>query len=361
MLETQSPPSTATRLPRMLRQLLCALWQLVQAGVLLYGLATTGYLLARGLVGEQWAVVAFANNFLPWWSLGGLLLGLVALFSHRRWLLAALQVPVILAFVVLYGPLLLPRDPGEVAGGGPALTIASYNTLSALSDPARVLDVVADLQTDVIGLQELGPDHADLLAAQLSGDYPYQALYPELPVHGVGLLSRYPILSEEVIRLAPGAMLTLRAELDIAGTPVTLLVTHPPTPTGFLSPVTYNTERRDAEIALLIAEHIRPALDGPLLVIGDFNLTDQSNAYRDLDALLDDAYRDAGPGLGFTFPASLFNITDSVPLLRIDFIWYNRHFVAREAWTGEDAGTSDHLPVAATLVLKTEPMGQGER
>ncbi len=184
--------------------ILRAIWKLVLAASLLYGLAVTGYLLARVAVGERWNWIAFANNFVPWWALGNAILIGIALFSRQRGLLVACQLPGIVAFVILYGDLLLPPDrPAEATSGSP-LTAATYNIISITSDPQRIQTEIAALDADIVGLEEVGPVHAELFAADLAQAYPYQAMYPGLPVSGVGLLSRYPIIEEKMFRPLAG-------------------------------------------------------------------------------------------------------------------------------------------------------------
>jgi hypothetical protein len=102
-------------------------WILVQAGIAINGLLVIGYLLARVVVGERWKAVAFTNNFVPWMAAVGLLLSLIALFSRYRWGLIALQLPSIIAFLVLYGGLFLPKGSTAQQAGGPELTVATYN------------------------------------------------------------------------------------------------------------------------------------------------------------------------------------------------------------------------------------------
>lgn len=343
-------PPEASRIHR----LRYAAWNLILAFILLYGLGVTGYWAARLIVGEHWGWIAFANNFVPWWALGGLIAGGIAAFSRWRWRLIALQGPGLIAFLVAYGPLLLPHSPAAVASGTPLLTVATYNIIASTSDPQRVLEVTAGLEADVIGLQEVGPVHAALLEQTLIDEYPYQVLYPKLPVHGVGLLSRYPILSQELIPPFPDSMLYLRATLDVNGESITVYVVHPPPPRQFISPLTYDDSRRDAEIAILKDDYLAHET-GPVIVLGDFNMTDQSDAYRLMDDGFDDAFRTAGWGLGFTFPDKIRASIRIIPrLIRIDYIWYNACFAASGVEVGSDGGTSDHRPVVAQIVLKSQ-------
>jgi vancomycin resistance protein VanJ len=327
------------------------IWKLVLAASLVYGLVVSGYLLARVVVGERWNWIAFANNFVPWWALGNAVLIVIVLFSRERWLLVACQLPGIVAFVILYGALLLPPDrPAEATNGTP-LTAATYNILSITSDPQRVRDQITALDADIIGLEEVGPDHAQIFAADLAQAYPYQAMYPNPQVAGIGLLSRYPIIEEKMFRPLPDSMYHLRAVVEIDGVAVTVYVAHPRPPQQAMSPLIYDDNARNAEIAALIHDYLAHE-SGPLIVLGDFNMTDQSDAYRQMDGVLTDSFREAGRGMGFTFPASIRStIRLFPPLLRIDYIWHNDQLSVRAISVAGDSGTSDHYPVVARLVL----------
>jgi vancomycin resistance protein VanJ len=331
------------------------IWKLLLAASLLYGLAVSGYLVARVVVGERWNWIAFANNFVPWWALGNAVLIVIVLFSRERWLLVACQLPGIVAFVILYGDLLLPPDHPVEASGGTPITAATYNILSIVSDPQRVRDQITALDADIVGLEEVGPDHAQTFAADLAQSYPYQAVYPHPQVSGIGLLSRCPILEEKLFRLLPDSMYGLRAVVEINGVPVTVYVVHPHPPERAHSPFTYDDDIRNAEIAVLVNDYLAHE-SGPLIVLGDFNMTDQSDAYRQMDGVLSDAFREAGRGMGFTFPGSTPLMIRLFPrLLRIDYVWHSADFRAYAAFVADDSGTSDHHPVVARLALEPAP------
>jgi vancomycin resistance protein VanJ len=335
--------------------ILRVIWKLTLAASLLYGLAITGYLLARIAVGERWNWIAFANNFVPWWALGNAILIVIVLFSRERWLLVACQLPGIVAFVILYGDLLMPRDQAVEASSGTPLSAATYNIISLTSDPQRVRAEIAALDADIVGLEELGPVHAQVFAADLAQAYPYQVTYPNPQVAGVGLLSRYPIIEENMFRPLPDSMYCLRAVVDVDGAPVTVYVVHPRPPQWARSPFTYDDDLRNAEIAVLVDDYLAHE-SGPLIVVGDFNMTDQSDAYHQMNDRLHDAFREAGQGMGFTFPASIRStIRLFPPLLRIDYVWHSDQFTVRAVAVAGDSGTSDHHPVVARLVLHTPP------
>ncbi len=325
-----------------------AAWGCIQVFVALYGFATVIYLLGRITVGETWNVIGFFNNAVPWLAAVALVLAIVALLSRWRSLLIALQLPVILAALLIYNPVLLPADP-PAPGAGPQLRVASYNILSGQSDADEIVQVIADVDADVIALHELGPEHTELIEQQLAERYPYRAMYPTPSEHrGVGLLSRYPISDETSFTIGENSFIYLRAVLDVNGTPITLFAAHPPPPDGRTLPVEYDSSDRDAELATLREQYLAGER-GPLLVLCDCNTTDQSDAYHALRDVLHDSFWEVGQGLGFTFQSRL-----PFPLMRIDYVWYSDEFRALDVNVWDDAGTSDHRPVVARLELVGE-------
>ena len=100
----------------------------------------------------------------------------------------------------------------------------------------------------------------------------------------------------------------------------------------------------------LIAD-IRTRLD-PVIVVGDFNSTDQSDVYTILTSRLQDAHRVAGWGFGHTFPAysGSFRGIPIIPRqMRLDMIFYSDKFTALNSRVSSTFGESDHLPVLANL------------
>jgi endonuclease/exonuclease/phosphatase family metal-dependent hydrolase len=98
-----------------------------------------------------------------------------------------------------------------------------------------------------------------------------------------------------------------------------------------------------------VARRVREE-DGPVLLLGDLNMTDQSPAYRFLAAELQDAHRQAGWGFGFTYPyrLRLGGLPVPGPVVRIDYILFSEHYCA--TWTRVACGGgSDHCYLVAEL------------
>lgn len=316
----------------------------------------TGYLLVRLAAGECWNFIAFANNLVPWWALGALIACGVAIFSRFRWVLIALQLPILGAFLILYGAMYNPARTSAQDHTGFEISAATYNLSAGFSQPRPVVDVLKSLDTALIGVQELGRGRAITLRQQLSDQYPYQVFYLAPQYQGLGLLSQYPVLEHYVKRSRVGYLRYLRVVVDVSGMPVAVYVVNPSAPDNHSWPLTYNDDNREDVINSLL---IRLEMETyPVLILCDCNLTDQSDDYRKMDRVLDDAFRQAGWGMGFTFPVA----SDSVilplpPVVRLDYIWYSAPFVAVKAYVVNDTGTSDHRPVVARLVVPAAEAG----
>jgi endonuclease/exonuclease/phosphatase (EEP) superfamily protein YafD len=116
----------------------------------------------------------------------------------------------------------------------------------------------------------------------------------------------------------------------------------------------YDTEMRNRQIARLL--EILEAETYPFIVAGDFNTSDQAVIYGELAGYMRDSFREAGWGLGGSWPVSQSRGLPAFipPLVRIDYIWHSDHFRAVEALQGPPRG-SDHLPLLVTLDVLPTP------
>jgi vancomycin resistance protein VanJ len=277
---------------------------------------------------------------------------------RRRRISIVLEAASVVAFVWLFGSDIVRSGPDPPPDGASELIVLTYNLGNGLATPEKLIPVLRSSGADVIGLQEVSPETETALQSEMTDLYPYRAVYG-LGIPGTGLLSRYPILRHELLELNPGRP-DLRAVVDFAGVPITIIVAHPPPPQlrwSGIRPRPGTAGQVDALVAII------EQTDGPLIVLGDFNVTQLHDAYRRLeDAGLRDVYRLAGDGLGFTTPTRFAKLAEhgsmlgDIPLpavLRIDYVWISRDWYPIDAWIGEDAG-SDHLPVGARLAIERQ-------
>lgn len=92
-----------------------------------------------------------------------------------------------------------------------------------------------------------------------------------------------------------------------------------------------------AEQANMISNYIEDS-PYPLVVMGDFNDTPQSYAYRKIKRTLKDAFRKAGRGFGSTYAGEL-------PSFRIDYIMYSQPLVPFQFERNKN-DFSDHFPIS---------------
>jgi len=334
------PPAIPDKPPLLIR-LWWALCDVYAVGVL-------AFLAARLVFGESWAMIALLNNLTPWALLPALALAGLAL-ARRRWRRLALYGALAAIFFALYGELFLPslRPAPACAAESPGcavkLRVMQFNLYNDNIDLARLIPLLRDSGADIAVFEEFSQRPAAAIKAQLSDVYPYQVQYGD-GIPGVGLISKYPIVSAETFTIESPFLFHLKVTLDINGSPLRVIVAHPDPPAFDRSErIPRYVVRSSADVRALA----RMATTGePTLLVGDFNTVDQSEDYRAVrDAGLRDAFREAGWGLGVTWPMRL----SVPPLVRIDYIWMTPDFVATNAWVGPEAG-SDHLPVLADLV-----------
>jgi endonuclease/exonuclease/phosphatase (EEP) superfamily protein YafD len=275
---------------------------------------------------------------------------------RRRRISIALEAVSLVAFVWLFGNGVIRSDPAPPPAGAAEIVVLTYNLGNGLATPEKLIPMLRSSGADVIGLEEVTPETEAAMTTGLADLYPYQALYG-MGIPGKGLLSRYPIVRNELLELNPGRP-DLRAIVDFNGMQITIIVAHPPPPrlrwTG-IQPREGTAEQVD-ELIDIIKE-----TKGPLIVLGDFNVTPLHDTYRRLeDADLRDVFRLVGDGLGYTMPTRFASLAESgsplgdiplPPVLRIDYVWISRDWYPVDAWIAEKAG-SDHRPVEARLAIQ---------
>jgi endonuclease/exonuclease/phosphatase family metal-dependent hydrolase len=172
-------------------------------------------------------------------------------------------------------------------------------------------------------------------------------------VYGFCLFSKLPIVA--VDNRPPndaweknGSGVVVHYELDFEGRPVHVVGVHLETVRdglvalryGEVSELAANTELRAWESS--IAREWTERADGPLIVMGDFNIPVESHIYETYWSGFTNAFSACGLGYGHTKETRWYGI-------RID------HVLMSDAWRCEDAdigwGPSDHDPLVAELEL----------
>jgi len=312
----------------------------------------------RFLFGDRWWWLFLANSFAVYLFFPLPLILLIAVLARRRGTWIGLGLALAL-FAYLFGALFLPKI-FRASASDAALTVMTYNLLGFNSHPDAVVAAFRQSNADVVTLQELNPPASEAIHRDLAREYPYQALDPQFGVTGMGVISRYPLRSSE--ERLPGETwvgVPQIVTIDFDGTPVMLLHFHPtPTNLGPRDQMDWSVRERERQ-ACIVADFVA-AHSVPLIAPVDFNANDQSVAYATVTSILVDSWREAGWGLGHTFPGAdlpgssrprLAGVPVPMWLARIDHIFHSRHWRATSAWLGPCDSVSDHRPVVARLTL----------
>ncbi len=233
--------------------------------------------------------------------------------------------------------------PGSVLGAPRALRVMTLNLGDKWSEgPALARTLLAE-DADVVALEELAPHHVPALAG-LAELYPYRLLEP-LGIAGVGLLSKTPLDSGEILRDDPDRP-ALRAALQFDGRQLVVIVVHPRAWLGLLS-------RFSKDCDALLARAREAAAGAPALLVGDFNTTERSWLYRAIrDLGLANAWESRGEGFGYTFPVfRRYHGVPAPPFLRIDHVFHTPDLVPLAIRVGEPLG-SDHLPLICEIAWR---------
>jgi endonuclease/exonuclease/phosphatase (EEP) superfamily protein YafD len=315
-------------------------------------------------------LIALLNSFTPWLFLP-LPLWLVTLaIARTKPALFATALPWAM-FLALYGELFVPRPAHLAAWSGPEppqasqLRVMTFNVLGTQRPADELLRVIQDADPDVLMTQELIPGLAQPLDRALSARYPYSKLRTDGLWGAQGIWSRYPIVEEQRWDGSQRGANWQHAVLNKDGRPVHVVNLHLTTPRidvrrGDILPVAVpvgeTAVARRQEVAWLVPRLRALSAGGdPVVVAGDLNLTDQTPEFRRLLAAgYANAYRQAGWGIGLTYPAVVRARVVFFPLIGIDHILVSPGATARTATVWPEGGTSDHRPVVVDLLLRSD-------
>jgi endonuclease/exonuclease/phosphatase (EEP) superfamily protein YafD len=135
----------------------------------------------------------------------------------------------------------------------------------------RLLEIVRDADPDVLVIQEFTP-HAESVLAELDQLFPHHNTFPADGAYGIGLWSRFELESGTILAL--GRLPAIEARIRGPSGTFTVIGAHLSAPTSPRRARARNQELR--ELATRAA-----AIDGPLIVAGDFNITPYSPYFTD--------------------------------------------------------------------------------
>lgn len=183
-------------------------------------------------------------------------------------------------------------------------------------------------------------------------DFPYGTNLDRRNAGDVGVFSRLPVRRFEQIAIAGRAVLVLDVAVGdgvVGDETLRLYALHSPRPTP---------DSRDSyyEFWDLITRVVTED-QGPVAVIGDFNATQHSRIYQQLQqGGLRSTHDDRGRGLANTWPQKIFLL----PLIRIDQAFLSAGVECVSIREG-DAPGSDHRSLLVELTLTPNPPSHADR
>jgi endonuclease/exonuclease/phosphatase (EEP) superfamily protein YafD len=271
--------------------------------------------------------------------LGALAMASVVCLAARRFEPAG----VFGAFAILnlwfVAPLYFGRAAGEA--GGSVVRVMTVNAWYSNQQRDLVVQYVREISPDVFLVMEVDGGWAERLEA-LSDTYPHKVIEAH-PGDGFGiaLLSKLPAKQLEVQYIGAFGAPSIHAELKSRdGSSFHLIGAHlaPPMNSRLV-------ELRNGQLV----EHGKrvSALDGPVVMLGDFNTTSWSPCYRDFLAAT--GLRDSRRGFGNqpSWPSQLNQLG-----VAIDHVLVSQEIGVQRRFIGSDVG-SDHRPVIADLIMPT--------
>ena len=226
----------------------------------------------------------------------------------------------------------------------------TFNVHYSNRNTEDIVHLIRAEKPDIIALQEVTEDLAGSLLPELAADYPH-SLNDNSWGFPLVLLSRYPLAAQPRL---PKVQRSIEATVETPKGDVTIWNVH-----NFVTVDQVGWESQKRTLSA-IAQEIE-SNSQPVIVLGDFNTTNQAENYDLIANHLTDVHQAVGRGFGFTYPET--DVLDKIPLapwyvqllrlarpvFRIDYIFVSDHFVPQETHVIPNGFGSDHRPVVATL------------
>jgi endonuclease/exonuclease/phosphatase (EEP) superfamily protein YafD len=283
-----------------------------------------------------WALVGYAVAVVAWW----LVHRLRPPSGQRPGWAPRIAVLVAFAGLGLHLAWLVPSVAGAHASGRPDLVVMTSNLRLGQADTSEVARVAVAQHVDVLVAEEVTTQALASLSA-LRDRFPYVVGQPAPDALGTVVFSRYPVTDVARLPVTKGTW-QLRVE---APTPFWFVGVHTAQPLNAAA-----WWRRD-HARLLSAVR---ALDGPVVLAGDFNATLDLRPMRRLVAAgFSDSARQANSGWQPTWPSAP-DAAGALPfglrLLTLDHVLVDDGFSTISTSTYE-IDRSDHRALVARLAL----------
>jgi endonuclease/exonuclease/phosphatase family metal-dependent hydrolase len=250
-----------------------------------------------------------------------------------------------------------------------------YNWTDNKRTRNKIMDVIRKEQADIICFQEFFYDDTkkfntlDTLVHIQPARFKHvenTATVKEVNHWGIATLSRYPIVNRGIIPFKDSTdNISIFTDVRMYGDTVRVYNLHLESirfrkkDYEALKTFTGNEDQTNLDGPQLIIERMRRAFirrarqtdeirkhlescPHPIILCGDFNDTPNSYTYHQIAKNLNDAFHEAGSGMGTTY-------IGMIPFLRIDYILYSPEFFTPLFFRIIPKKLSDHYPISSAL------------
>lgn len=235
-------------------------------------------------------------------------------------------------------PWYFPVSEGALSEAPVSFTILHSNVYTGNINFEGFVDLVTRENPDVFVIQEVNKNWISAIH-KLEDVYKHVHSVPREDNFGIAIFSKHPFESVETAMWGNSNIPSIVATITIQEQLVTVITTHPLPPIS--SDYYHSRNSQIDQIAKISRKE-----EGPLIIIGDLNITVWSDDYKPLE--LGTNLRNARKGFGIlpTWPVKLPFL-----MIPIDHCLVSPHFVVDDIKVGENIG-SDHLPLIVKLSLK---------
>ncbi len=301
-------------------------------------------------LGRWFFLAELGGNFQLQMGIVGLCLPLVLWARGARRTAWATSV---VSMVTLVNPLwaFLPSGPKTLTNPSHNVRLMSFNLLAANRDEKAIRAAIEQENLDILLLVEYTP-YMENIRRDLTNRFPFQIIESRFHGFGIALLSKFPILKQDVQYLTVGPLEAsskppfqvkddpyIDAILDVDGQPLRIIGVH------LFNPTEYARFGERTQQFLRLTEVVNTERQTPLVVMGDFNCTPWSPYFVAFQRKT--SLRDSRLGFGYqgTWPASGDFL--SIP---IDHFLVSGQLQVVKRNVSSAAG-SDHYPIRCEVSL----------
>lgn len=232
------------------------------------------------------------------------------------------------------------------------VSLMTYNLFFQNKNPDSSIQNIKEANPDILVVQELTPKMEVNLNNSIGKNYPYKNTLALRGTHGIGLYSKHPILSNQLLKNDGNLPFAQVIEMKLNSKKIQLINVHFASPAiavenpqNFLTLLASNYDLRERQLQKIHTLMEQGAFDVQIL-IGDLNTTKYEPLYRKLKTDWVDLFDISGIGSGLSFP----NSSNTRPMFTLDYIFLRGNLNGIEAKVIQ-GGSSDHLAVIGKVEM----------